>query len=327
LVIMALIAMYDVGLAAPSVDEIIQETYSIPKSLQDGDADKDGASNFNAATRTHAAARLVEEFAQDSDDELPCLRNPQDIDHMDDTSTDCVNTPSGGACGIVCKKGRVADKAATCKDGSWDDKPDCKEPKCTTNPPGVDGMDPANTDCQGTDSGGTCDIACNPGFKPSEAATCHQGSWSVVTCDSDSIPGDLCKINPSDVDNMDDDATSCVGTESGESCPIVCQPGYTASGVATCKDGSWDDVPDCDKNDDDDDDDGKACSHNPDIDNIDPEYTSCQGTVSGTTCDIQCTAGYAASGTALCRNGDWQVKPRCNDITGGDGDMYGDDDD
>ena len=100
-------------------------------------------------------------------------------------------------------------------------------------------------------------------------------------------------------DNINHTAsTSCVGTESRDSCPFVCNRGWTATGSARCLKGEWiENEVLCFED---------PCSNEPPVLNLSSTY-SCLNTPSRHNCSFVCSQGYTASGPATCILGEWNT--------------------
>ena len=93
------------------------------------------------------------------------------------------------------------------------------------------------TSCSNTASGETCDFECDSGYTlyPFNNLTCSNGTWITqgLRCDLN------CASNPTGIEFMDDGATTCSNTASGDSCAFVCDDGHSASDPILCFNGSY----------------------------------------------------------------------------------------
>ena len=80
-------------------------------------------------------------------------------------------------------------------------------------------------------SGATVGFSCLDGFEPSGELLCERGQLSGAQCNPSS-----CFVAP-DIPNIEFGA--CPETRSGEQCAHRCEPGFVASGRATCSNGTW----------------------------------------------------------------------------------------
>jgi hypothetical protein len=140
-------------------------------------------------------------------------------------------------------------------------------------------------------------VECASGFTTTSAGdrmTCvadNSYNTNGVTCVERS-----CTNNPSSVliTNIDQSATDCGGTGSGETCAIQCLSGYDAVGNnARCALGTWQSpLPTCNE---------QSCSGALSIANLDTGSTDCTSTASGQSCAFTCNTGYQPVGTLTCK--------------------------
>eukprot|EP00927_Polykrikos_kofoidii_P033732 TRINITY_DN2855_c1_g1_i1.p1 TRINITY_DN2855_c1_g1~~TRINITY_DN2855_c1_g1_i1.p1 ORF type:complete len:2117 (-),score=255.99 TRINITY_DN2855_c1_g1_i1:98-6232(-) len=221
--------------------------------------------------------------------DAPCNGAPN-VEGIDATSSMCDGTPSLHSCAFKCLPDYTAVGVANCIDGVWDSEQRCTPNPCAENP-SIEFFDPAASHCRGTPSGESCIFGCLPGYHASGVAVCKRGVWDEVKC----LPPTPCRGSPL-VENIDKTASMCDGTESGKLCAFRCFAGFSPTGAASCHNGIWDDSQKCLP---------KRCSDNPPIEFIDEARSSCKGTFSGGSCAFVCLPGYEASGTAVCKLGEW----------------------
>ncbi len=199
----------------------------------------------------------------------------------------CNGTASGGSCTLTCDAGYTASGNATCSFGVWSIET-CAPNACAQPTAPANGAYGA---CNGTASGGSCALTCDPGYTASGNSTCALGVWSSETCTPNGCAQPSAPANGT--------YAACNATASGGSCVLTCDPGYTASGNATCSLGAWS---------------TETCSPNACAQPSAPAngtYAACNNTSSGGSCALTCDAGYTASGNATCSLGAWS-SPTCD---------------
>ena len=159
-------------------------------------------------------------------DDTSCLDACGVPDGDDSSCADCCGVPDGDGttCDGVC--GPCGDDT-TCLDA-------CGVP---------DGDDSSCADCCGVPDGDgtTCDGVCGPcGDDTSCLDDCGVPDGDGTSC----LPA-ACEVAP-DIAFIDP-SSGCEGTASGDTCSYSCNAGYSASDVATCNDGVWND-PSCVEN-------------------------------------------------------------------------------
>jgi len=112
-------------------------------------------------------------------EEAPCLEAPRIPNALPDLA-DCANRKSGETCPLVCESGYVPTGDVFCLRGDWLDAA-CVE-HCREPPLGVsDATDISH--CAGTPVGGSCELVCGLGYRPSGPLHCREGPrWDSAFC-------------------------------------------------------------------------------------------------------------------------------------------------
>lgn len=163
--------------------------------------------------------------------------------------------------------------------------------------------------CFGIDPFGT--VSRPFGSPPTNSGYCQEqsGSCRCVPGRTGQFCASLipCPNNPS-IRDLDISRTTCGGTPSGATCPIICSFGFTPSSVAAAcaSPGVWQTpLPMCNP---------MPCSNNPDITHL--GSVRCEGTASGSSCDITCASGFTPSANSVtCTAGTWNLHtplPTCS---------------
>jgi len=140
----------------------------------------------------------------------------------------------------------------------------------------------------------TCIKGHSANWHPDPIVTCYNGSWLGGEC----LP-DPCFTDPP-FDNVDETASLCENTTSGNTCSYVCETDYKPNGNATCLNGEW-------LND-------TWCVHLPCVENpvgiefMNSSSTDCAFTESGRECEIACNDGYTPMGAPpTCHIAVWNI--------------------
>ena len=140
----------------------------------------------------------------------------------------------------------------------------------------------------------TCIKGHSANWHPDPIVTCYNGSWLGGEC----LP-DPCFTDPP-FDNVDEAASLCENTTSGNTCSYVCETNYEPNGNATCLNGEW-------LND-------TRCVHLPCVENpvgiefMNSSSTDCAFTESGEECEIACNDGYTFMGAPpTCHIAVWNI--------------------
>ncbi|XP_077996694.1 uncharacterized protein LOC144450002, partial [Glandiceps talaboti] len=217
---------------------------------------------------------------------------PADCDSLTEPANGVLSTTdvtSGTSVEIICNTGYSLSGISpiTCTNGVWSGP----VPSC---PADCDSLtEPANGVLSTTDvtSGTSVEIICNTGYSLSGISpiTCTNGVWSgpVPSC-------------PADCDSLTEPANGVLSTTdvtSGTSVEIICNTGYSLSGISpiTCTNGVWS---------------GPVPSCPADCDSLTEPANGVLSTTdvtSGTSVEIICNTGYSLSGISpiTCTNGVW----------------------
>lgn len=113
----------------------------------------------------------------------------------------------------------------------------CPELSCV-DAPELMNSDGSEADCNGTLSGGGCNVTCMSPYELTGPSTiiCRNATWDYASCDE---PG--CDV-PAAITESTGSEADCNWTMSGDSCDVVCNSGYAPSGALVCRNGTWDAV-------------------------------------------------------------------------------------
>jgi hypothetical protein len=168
-------------------------------------------------------------------EEAPCTGTLPSIEGFDELSSSC-NLTSGETCEFTCLGNFSPSGPVKCERGLWIDGPSCMA-NCLSAPEGVDRIVWDSSACSNTDSGESCGFNCDSGYTlyPTNNLNCSNGTWTTTgyRCDLD------CVSNPTGIEYMDNAATTCSNTASGDLCTFVCEDGHTASSPIPCFNGSY----------------------------------------------------------------------------------------
>lgn len=149
-----------------------------------------------------------------------------------------------------------------------------------------------------------CNVTCleghSPNWHPDPVVTCVNGSWLGGEC----LP-DPCLTDPPFA-NLNETATFCENTTSGDECSYSCDTFYVPNGNATCLNGQWLNDTRCVL---------LPCRNNPvGIEYMNFSSTDCALTGSGESCAVDCDEGYFPVGVAKCDMAQWNVSfVRCEE--------------
>jgi len=141
--------------------------------------------------------------------------------------------------------------------------------------------------CENTFSGASCDVTCEYGFHTYVAATCMEGQWvSSPNCHVTNSGGalDYCNLYPDLMATFCDGGMCSTGKQAG-----LCQHHFNAQGMVEGRDENglrtkglpWG-MPEL----------MHPCGSDPLIANLDGKASLCEGTASGTNCEITCEGGH-----------------------------------
>lgn len=163
-----------------------------------------------------------------------CL-SPPDVVNSDPVilGSTCQGMLDGSLCVMACLPGFEALPAKLqCVAGSWTPG-SCKATACT-HAPDIAFSNMAS--CAGTPVGQLCEVVCEANHEPtlSGIMCTADGTWSpAVLCQKAAV----CLGAPLVENSVD--MSSCDGTPAGQSCALLCQPGYKASPSQIPCLGSW----------------------------------------------------------------------------------------
>ena len=159
---------------------------------------------------------------------MTCVGNP-DVFNLDPGASQCDGTPFGQDCNHVCLPGFEASQVASCTENGWVGGT-CTESTCS-NPPGIENF-AGFTDCAlPVDPNSLCTYTCAAGYVATNAIECRQGAFSQGQCEPAACEGDPA------VENML--PGSCIGTASGDRCPLQCDVDFHPVGQPRCTLGQW----------------------------------------------------------------------------------------
>eukprot|EP00054_Salpingoeca_dolichothecata_P028658 m.219346 g.219346 ORF g.219346 m.219346 type:complete len:3133 (-) comp26284_c0_seq1:107-9505(-) len=220
----------------------------------------------------------------------PCVGSPDTPENAE--PVDCgVFTLSGDPCSLTCSQGYDSSGNFTCTAGEFDSQ-SCAPKSCSGTPTLPNNADPS-TDCGSTTAHeGSCTLLCNSGYVASGTFDCSLGEFSEETCDE--AP---CEGQPDTVDNAA--APDCgASTESGSTCTLDCNEGYSKSADWLCTRGDFS-GPTCDPD---------PCEGNPDQPANGPAPNCGASTEHEGTCGYTCNDGYTGSDTEFtCSLGTWST--------------------
>lgn len=96
------------------------------------------------------------------------------------------------------------------------------------------------------------------------------------------------------------DLSMCANTLSGGRCLLLCKDGYVRTGDLYCMMGKWTRAACV----------GAPCSEAPKVNNSE-DLSHCKGAASGSSCVLDCQAGYGKTGDLECHLGAWWPGPAC----------------
>ena len=139
----------------------------------------------------------------------------------------------------------------------------------------------------------TCVEGHSANWHPDPVVTCYNGSWLGGEC----LPNP-CLTDPP-FEHLNEAASMCENTTSGDTCSYVCDEDYEPNGNATCLRGEWLNDTRCVL---------LPCRENPvGIEFMNSSSTECALTESGTDCEIDCDDGYVAVGAPTCNLAVWNA--------------------
>lgn len=219
--------------------------------------------------------------------EAPCRDAPA-VPNADFASLHhCAGTASGGACAVFCKQGfelqpvRAAPEGAVCVRGGWVTGT-CAPIPCRGSPPFVPHA--RSKHCDTTDSGGSCPVKCDPGFKAQGEWRCVDSAWEAHgACVEDGCAS-----------MRMDHGVPCAAAPAGAQCDLRCDQGFTAVGTLFCVAGSF--VGD-----------GRCAALCPQPDAVEGgTLGSCANAAAGSVCELRCDAGRFPTCQPVCGpDGKW----------------------
>eukprot|EP01065_Artemidia_motanka_P000148 TRINITY_DN1004_c4_g1_i1.p1 TRINITY_DN1004_c4_g1~~TRINITY_DN1004_c4_g1_i1.p1 ORF type:complete len:3237 (+),score=934.30 TRINITY_DN1004_c4_g1_i1:701-9712(+) len=212
-----------------------------------------------------------------------CKGHGEARSNQDQTACECVCDTgyTGSDCG-GCSQGFLADGGSCRRDpGSW----------CTTAPPAVDNGLPADH-CAPTIVGGSCVPHCVTGHSPEGAYECNVGPSGATFTSLPSCVPSPCDDWPPAADHVAS-LTCSIPAQSGASCTVQCEPGYTNTQPFKCEMGSWSQVAVCEP---------APCDALP---SASGSWSCSLPVADGGKCTLACPSGHSPTGEAKCERGTW----------------------
>lgn len=205
-------------------------------------------------------------------------------------------------CPLQCPSGSFGNPQAACSlEGQWIISGVCAPVQCgQMDHPSLNELDPSTVANCELAFGGICNLLCAPGLTGAPTATCLlDGQWAYTgLCTLASCPS---MVHPDPSARPGPDA--CIATL-GSTCTLMCIPGTIGKPQAFCQgSGEWAYSGTCSIRD------CGSPSH-PNHDHV--QYTVCQSTLYGASCDLRCAQGYTGEPSAVCTvDGTWSYMGSC----------------
>lgn len=251
----------------------------------------DGTEDCSSCDAGYSISGPIDENLQTCEPNT-CSKTKLPTDKQYDTSDCDKSVVTGEGCKVGCADGYTgADVTWTCSTSGdlTGDNPTCEAQKCNNISSQLFTSHTTSHNCTDLKTGGTCTASCNAGYS---------GAAQTYSCSSTGFGGEAMACEPTTCDashsvqNGDNgDCTSSL--DSGRSCTITCNEGYTRDGLTQCLAGTLTSVASCKPSPCD-------ASESP-VSGTPGDCTS--NLESGKTCQPTCNDGYTVSGTSSCDKG------------------------